>query len=413
MTPPEQIAVQIEVREVQGLEASSPCVAGVVVDGQLIFVAKSIVTENPVRVAHLPQDAALSIAVLNAGAKACTGPLTGPAPTTTGPLPLAVMRSNAVPPPPDEEGLPPHSLTWLGWFPLTPSAGGQVMASGARVCLSLLFEGAALLAPCVQQQQPQTQWQQQPHHHLGPAALPPVPPPNFTASPSFGPPNSDIVWPWFDDSAHDLPLLDAPELEQLLAPTPPGSRPPSPPRTRWPDSGSRPPSPERPERPDSRPPSPPRPDRPNSRPPSPRSTHMLECRPPSPCRSEKEISFDPQRIHNVPEIPPLRPLPGGALARTRAGTSSALVEAEIMHSVLGRLYAQLVQAASGGLIHQWAGTFDALVTELMQGGGCRDMSMLAQQEASSEIDLTRDHYPSSCVQHGAQHAQHSSVSATL
>lgn len=406
MTPSEATALQIEIREVQGLEASSPLVSGVVVDGQLVFVARSIVTDNPVRVAHLPQDAALSIAVLNAGAKACTGPLVGPPQATTGPLPLAVMRSNAVPPP-DDDGLPPHSLTWLGWFPLTLSAGGPAAVSGARICVSVLFEGAALLAPCPQLQQEQ-QWHQhqQQQRFLAPAPPPQLPaPPNFAASPSFGVPNSgDIVWPWFDESAHDTPLLDAPELEKLLAPTPPGSRPPSPrrppspPRPYWPDSGSRPPSPPRA---DSRPPSPPRPrDMPNSR-------------PRSPCRSEREMSPPAEDRHAVPETPALRAFAGGAEARTvvrsRAGTSSAMVEAELMHSVLGRLYEQLVQAASGGLIQQWAGTFDALVAELMQGGSCRDMTTLSQQEASTEIDLTRDYYPGNRV----QHMQHTSIHRTL
>jgi len=273
-----------------------------------------------------------------------------------------------------------------------------------------------LLAPCRQQQQQQQQ------HVLGPASLPPLPTlPNFTASPSFGPANSgDIVWPWFDEGAQDLPLLEAPALDKLLAPTPPGSRPPSPARPPWPDNGSRPLSPARPKRPDSRPPSPPRPrEGQEMLPMLCLAEHGYSLRPTSPCRSERDASPCPEHTHAspspehtraaraVPETPPRRPVAAGTLVRTHAETSSAIVEAELMHSVLGRLYAQLVQAASGGLVQQWAGAFDALVAELMHGGGCRDIAMLAQQEASIEIDLTREIYPSNRV----EHMQH--TSATL
>lgn len=69
-------------------------------------------------------------------------------------------------------------------------------------------------------------------------------------------------------------------------------------------------------------------------------------------------------------------------------------EAELVQSVMGRLYQQLVQAASGAVLDRWAGALDALVAELRAGGGfCREAHLLAPADRSTEIDLSNEFPP--------------------
>jgi len=206
----------------------------------------------------------------------------------------------------------------------------------------------------------------------------------------------EIVWPWFDE-ASNVALLDAPELDMnssLDAPSSPLMSPLSPSATMRPSGGSprsrlssRASSPTRHESPQKRP---------ASEPPSP-TRKRLDSRPPSPPRPQR---FGPELAAEAAkqwlwgqEAKISSEASAQPLCRTNT-EGSVVSEAELMHSVVGHLYTQLVQAASGAMLERWTSTFDALVQELTRGATfCREAELLVAVDRSTEIDLSSEFPP--------------------